>query len=622
MRTNLSHHARRLAPLRLRPRARRLALALLVAAVPALSAPVPVAVAEPMVDFEVQRSDTLIWLSRDVLVRPAAWREVARLNRLPDPNRIQPGQVLRIPTRLMRVTALPAKLVGSFGDVRIGGKAAAPGNAASAVEGSPLAAVEGSLLAAVQGSLLAAVEGSLLAAVEGSLLAAVEGSLLAAGQTVQTGPASSAVIEFADGSQVRLPPSSLAEVLTSQTVGVRPAGAGLPAGGVVGGWFSGAMRVLRGSVEVFATKVLRARPLEVVTPTAVVGVRGTGFRVGFDEAARGRTRVEVLDGQVRLDGPGPAKGADVPKGFGSTADAVAPPLPPVRLLPPPDLSGMLALFERPIVRFSLPTEATSLRVQVAADEAFERIVVDQRVEPGGDVRIAGLEDGTWHLRSRRVDPNTLEGLDAKARFVLKARPEPPAYRTPRSDSKQAVGTVEFAWAPNIDAARVRLQIAEDAAFARLLQDRDALTDASLRTDITTPGVYFWRLASVRASGDAGPFGDAQRFELRPLPDPPKGGMSADGRSLIFAWGGRAEDRQQVQLASDPLFAQVVAESELSTPTWTLPTPDRSGRYFFRYRSVEPDGFISPYSSPMLIEVPRDWSELWLLLPLPLLLLLL
>ena len=582
MHTNLNRHARRLAPLRYRPPTRllALALALFAAAMPALpalpaasaaSAPAGVAGAEPTVDFEVQRSDTLIWLSRDVLAAPEAWQEVARLNRLPDPNRIRPGQVLRIPTRLMRVTPMPAKLVGSFGDVRVGDAAA------------------------------------------------VQGSLLTAGQTVQTGPAGSAVIEFADGSRVSLPPSSLAEVLTSQSVGVRPAGAELPAGGAIGGWFSGAMRVLRGSVEVFATKVLRAKPLEVVTPTAVVGVRGTGFRVGFDEAAQGKTRVEVLDGQVRFDGSGPAQGADVPKGFGSTADAIAPALPPVKLLPPPDLSAMPSRFERPIVRFAMPTETTPLRIQVAGDEAFERIVVDQLIEAGGEVRIAGLEDGAWHLRSRRIDPNTLEGLDAKAGFVLKARPEPPAYRTPRSDAKQTVGAVEFAWAPNIEAAQVRLQVAEDAGFMRVVQDRDGLTDAALRAQIAAPGVYFWRLASVRANGDPGPFGDAQRFELRPMPEPPTGGMAADGRSLIFVWGGRAEDRQQVQLASDPLFVHIIEEAELSSPTWALPTSRRSGRFFFRYRSVEPDGFVSPYSSPLVIDIPRDWNDLWLLLPLLLLL---
>ena len=59
---------------------------------------------------------------------------------------------------------------------------------------------------------------------------------------------------------------------------------------------------------------------------------------------------------------------------------------------------------------------------------------------------------------------------------------------------------------------------------------------------------------------------------------------------------------------------ITAEAELAAAEWTLPTPERSGRYFFRYRSVEPYGFVSPYSSTLMIDVPRDWSPLWLLLP--------
>lgn len=547
---------------------RWLTLALFAATQPAWPAPAAGPTAEPVLNFEVLRFDTLIGLSREVLVTPGAWREVARLNRLPDPNRILPGQLLRIPTRLLRVTPLSATLAGSSGDVQIG--------TAAAVEGSPLAA----------------------------------------GQTVQTGSTGSAVVEFADGSRLRLPPSTLAHVLTSQSLGARPAGAELPAGSALGGWFSGAMRVLRGSVEVFATKILRAKPFEVMTPTAVVGVRGTGFRVSYEEGdgVRGTTRVEVVDGQVRFDAGGRERGVDVPAGFGSTADAAGGALRVVKLLDAPDLSSVPARFERPIVRFSMPAETVPLRMQVAGDAAFDRIVVDQRVEPGGEVRIAGLMDATWHLRSRRIDTDGLEGLDAKGRFVLKARPEPPAYLTPRSDAKQAVGPIEFAWAPNVDAARARLQVAEDAAFTRVLQDRIELTGATLRADIASPGQYFWRLASVRANGDAGPFGDAQRFELRPLPEPPTGGLSADGRALVFTWGGRGQDRQQVQLASDPAFAQIVEQAELSSPTWTLPASGRSGRFFFRYRSVEPDGFVSPYSSTLMIDVPRDWSGLWLLLP--------
>jgi len=47
-------------------------------------------------------------------------------------------------------------------------------------------------------------------------------------------------------------------------------------------------------------------------------------------------------------------------------------------------------------------------------------------------------------------------------------------------------------------------------------------------------------------------------------------------------------------------------------------PSRGGRYYFRYRSVESDGYVSPYSETLLIDVPRDWSPAGLLLPLVLL----
>jgi hypothetical protein len=526
--------------------------------------------AEPMVEFVVAPTDTLIGLSNNVFVSPAAWREIARINKLPDPNRIYPGQVLVVPERLMRGDPVPSKLVSVVGDVRVGDALASAG------------------------------------------------SVLAEGQAVQTGDSSSAVVELADGSRVRLPPSSLAQVDASRRYGARKA---KPAGregatGATDGWFAGTMRVARGSVEVFATKVLRAKPLEIVTPTAVVGVRGTQYRVSVDDAAG--TRTEVVEGAVRVDAR--SAGADLKAGFGATTNMTGAAPQVAKLLAAPDLAALAERFDRPLVRFELPGEATALRVQVASDGAFDKIVSDQRVAAGSEIRIADLMDAPWHLRVRRIDAQGLEGFDAKKAFVLKARPQPPAHRAPRAGSKQTVGNVEFAWAQNTEAPQVHLQVAEDAAFTRMVLDRDRLDASALRADINTAGTYHWRLASVRASGDMGPFGDAQPFELRPIPEPPTGARSADGNSLVFKWSGRPQDRQQVQLARDTGFTQVTAQDELASSEWSLPMPSRSGRYYFRYRSVEPDGFTSPYSETLMIDVPTDWGGLWLLAPLLLLLL--
>ena len=128
---------------------------------------------DPEIEFTVVKSDTLIGLTQRVLVSATAWREVASRNRLANPNRIYPGQVLRIPVRLLCGTPRPAMLVSSAGDVRIDA-VALPG---SALGDTPIAD----------------------------------------GQMVQTGPAGSAVIDLGDGSRVRLPPSSLAQIMGSHT---------------------------------------------------------------------------------------------------------------------------------------------------------------------------------------------------------------------------------------------------------------------------------------------------------------------------------------------------------------------------------------------------------------------
>lgn len=524
----------------------------------AAAAPAPAG--EPMVDWRISPRDTLIGLSRTTFTGPAAWREIARLNRLPDPNRIRPGQVLRVPVRLLRSTPIPARITSVVGDVRV---AEVPVEA---------------------------------------------GATLAEGQSIQTAARASAVVELADGSRVRMPPSSLAELLTHRVHGDQ-ADAALAA---TSGRFAGALRMVRGSVEVFAAKVRRAAPLEVKTPTAVVGVRGTQYRVGFD-TDRQLTRSEVLEGEVRVEPADRSAATVLHDGFGTAVGTGSRAPVAARLLAAPELSAMPELFERPLVRFALPAEVDTVRVQVAADEAFDRIVDDQLVPPGTDVRIANLADARWNLRARRIDAQGIEGFDSARPFVLKARPEPPASNAPRTGAKQPVGAVEFVWSPNLEAASARLQIARDPAFKDLVLQREGVTGTRDSTTIATAGTYYWRLASTRADGDRGPFGDAQRFELRPNPEPPQGGVAPDGKSLALAWGGRPEDTQHVELARDPQFREIVAQADLNTSQWVLPTPSPGGTYYFRYRSIEADGYVGPYSSPLVIEVPRDWRWMLLLL---------
>jgi hypothetical protein len=538
-----------------RPALRGLALALALVVAGGSSAQA----GEPVMSYTVTAKDTLIGLGRSLLVDGASWPEVARLNALRNPNLITPGQVLQVPLRLLRSAQVAAQVLSVEGDVRLDGKPVKAGDA------------------------------------------------LPQGQMLQTAAASSAVLLLGDGSRIKVAPLTETGLDEHRRFDIRP---NAVAGEASEGLFASTMRLVRGSIEVLASKVRRAKPLEVTTPTAVIGVRGTEYRV---HAQAARSGTEVLEGKVRADAKD-AEGTDVPAGFGAVLLAgVAPAV--VALPPAPDLSGVPARFDRPLVRFATPAQDAQVRVQVAADDKFERLVRDLHVAAGSEVRIAGLDDGSWRMRVRRVDARGVEGYDAQRAFTLKARPEPPAAMGPRAAAKMSVGAVSVAWAENLEATRYHLQVAKDAAFTDPVLDADALQGAKTELKLDQAGVYHWRLASVRASGDQGPWGDAQVFELRPLPEPPAGGLGADGKSLALNWSGRPQDKQQVELASDEAFTQVLARETLTQAQWLLPTPKVSGKLYFRYRSVETDGFTTPWSSTLVIEIPRNWSFLWLLAPL-------
>lgn len=509
--------------------------------------------AEAVLPYTVQARDTLIGLGRDVLISPQAWPEVARLNRLPNPNLIRTGQVLQLPLRLLRSAHAPARIDAVEGTVRLAGRAARVGDQVQA------------------------------------------------GDSLDVAADSSAVLVLGDGSRLQLAPLSQGELSESRRYLLRasqPEDEGL---------FAGTMRLLRGTLEVLATKLQRAKPLEVTTPTAVIGVRGTEYRVHHEAE---RSAAEVLEGRVQAEVGTSAVLLEA--GFGSTLQAgraVA----PTALPAAPDLSSVPARFERPVLRFKVPG-SEALRVQVAADAGFSRIVRDERVAAGAEVRVAGLEDGEWQLRARRIGDQGLEGRNAQVTVRLQARPEPPAAVSPVRNGKLSVGEVTLSWAENTDAASYRVELSRDPAFATGVQRLDDLRGARTTLGLSEPGTVYWRLASVRSDGRPGPWGDGQPFELRALPTPPS--LAQDGNGLTLAWSGRPEDRQQVQLSRDPSFATLVADTELAEPRWQIARPELPGTYYFRYRSVEPDGYTTPWSSTQKIDLPRDWGGAWgLLLPL-------
>ena len=79
---------------------------------------------EPTLPYTVQKGDKLIRVTKDMLAQPADWKAIARLNGLPDPNVIKPGQTVQVPVRMLKSQPLEAKVVAAAGDVQVAGSRA------------------------------------------------------------------------------------------------------------------------------------------------------------------------------------------------------------------------------------------------------------------------------------------------------------------------------------------------------------------------------------------------------------------------------------------------------------------------------------------------------------------
>lgn len=422
---------------------------------------------EPSLPYVVKASDNLSKFSRQMLVSPRAWQEVAKFNQLKNSNTLSIGQQLNIPLRLLKSSPAGGKVISAEGDVTLGGSKMLPG--AAVIDGSKL----------------------------------------------KTGANSSAVIELGDGSRIKLLPNSLAEVVSNKNYAMRDASSSGSTN-----WFSGLMRLTEGALEALASKTAkRATPLQIETPTSVVGVRGTEFRVAFDDPASKGARTEVIEGKVRADNPAQKSGADLPMGTGAVIKPAEKEVKVVNLLPAPDLSGISSEVLKPQGSWPMPTlaGASAYHVQVASDEQFDKIVRDVKVagNAGASADLSSLPVGNWFARVRGIDGVGLEGYNTVKLIAVKDG----EWRISYSSLSATGGGTVLSWVGQqangqaLTADSYSAVLASDAALSQAARSVAATPQTagkapSLNLGDLMPGVYFIRLTSKDGARSA-----TYRFEL-------------------------------------------------------------------------------------------------------------
>lgn len=493
--------------------------------------------------YTVQPGDTLSSIAKTQLNDAAAWKRLQAMNKIANPHVLTPGTSLRLPRGQAGAVPAQVDVVLVKGDVRVRHGA------------------------------------------EASFVPLVSGTQLSAGAVIETGATGLLTLRFADRSRMLVAPNSrlvLTQLLLDAASGAAVTRATLEAGDV-----ESSVTPLRG---------IKAR-YEVITPALNLAVRGTVFRVQFDEA-QGTARAMVNEGLVKADNS--FGETSIPAGSGTRAERGHAPLAPRPLLPPPQLEATAALVEAfPLgVRWQQTQGAGQYRVELLeggdTESLVDRFAVDASV-----THWRRLPNGEYRLRIRGVDEAQLEGNNAELKFKVQAWPPAPLVATPAEGAVVNTDRVKFRWARVQDAEYLRFQVARDSKFENMVMDVRNLTGKSNGLTVPlAPGHYYWRIAAGTAVDGLGPFGATQSFDVRV-----SGAATAFGQARSLRWReGAAGERYMVQMARQADFANPVVDTEVRSTEVSIPG---TGLMYVRIKRIAMDGYAGDFEATQFFDATAE-----------------
>jgi len=504
-----------------------------------------------MIEYSVVRGDTLIGICTQYLEYPGKWREIANINGMRNPERIHPGQVVRIPVRLLRGIPLEGEVTFKKGDVRsqtVGG------------EWIPLGL----------------------------------GGRIPQGTVIRAGEGSAVEVTYEDGGSFFLRPHSELCVAATRRKGVSH---------VVSDFF---LKMGKAIMRVKGITGCESR-YNVQTPSSVTSTRGTEFRVDVDREET--TRTEVLKGPVRVEARG--QRVDLKDEEGTLAEKGKPPIAPRQLLPPPVPLEMKPFYKSMPLRFSFTgvSRASALRVMLATDRDAKDVLRETVMKPSEMFDILGLDDGTYYLLSQGIDDLGLEGpLSEPFTVRVRVNPQAPYIQSPGEGDEIRNRSVECRWLKVRDAAHYHFQLAEDEEFIFIKEESEDVRGETYKTGGLDYKTYFFRVSSLAEDGYEGAWSDAVRFTLvSPPPSPPLEKPDIGKDMIRLKWQDLGEGiAYHFQMARDEEFRVIVLEEKLSKAEVTLQRPKEAGTYYVRTSAIDKGGYEGDFSPPQGFEIKRTF----------------
>jgi len=408
--------------------------------------------------YTTRPNDTLWDISKKYLKNVSYWERLQTHNTVDIAKHLSPGTKLRIPLEWLKIEAAPAIVVSVTGNV------------------------------------------SLKTSDNASTKSLTSKQTVSIGDRVTTGDNGSALIQFADGSNLLVQKNSQVIFNTLSAYGET-------------GMVDTQLRLQKGRVET-AVKPLRGSfsRYEITTPAAVAAVRGTKFRVAYTNKNEIMAS-EVVKGNISVEAEGIVQSLN--KGFGSITEKGKAPQPPVQLLNKPDLTALPAKIRRLPFIFQWPSlnDAGQYRIQISPAQHAESLSIEA-LNDSAEYSLNTLEDGQYILRVRGLDKNDLEGFNAEHLFSIDTNFPIVTLINPVNKPELTNELLAFEWTQEQGAVTYHLQVATDTEFKNIVHDEVTnLNIVKLKEDLAENS-YYWRVIAVDNEGHEGKPSSTEQFTVK------------------------------------------------------------------------------------------------------------
>lgn len=407
----------------------------------------------------------------------------------------------------------------------------------------------------------------------GRLRHASAGERVHAGDTIITRQGS-ATVELADGSRIRINPSSQIMFNRLTRYGRE-------------GMTDTRMRLEHGRIS------NRIRPtveggarFEVETPSAIAAVRGTAFAMHSD--ARG-SRIKVTEGEVTFGQPGQTR--IIPAGYGA---AIGPGMtdPAIRRLPPAPQTQPVpdTVVQFPLELEWAPTGAGQYLVEVLNADTGEWVQGGQTRDPR--FALSNLSNGHYQVEIAALSPDGISGQPSVSAFQVDLAARAASLLSPESGAALDEDNPLFQWQPRGDHELARVEVARSPAFNSLLAHSEWTTEPQAQLTGQLPaGQYHWRVVT-EAGATSVATSETRSLVINGML-PPVRVLSTnyiDRQVRIFWETIEGASGYHLQLSENPSFREILKEVNVNDTTAALRLiPGR--RYFVRLKAVS-DGPVA------------------------------